>query len=263
MWYQMCEWIPALAWLCIAVAMGTTWVPFWVMVLIGSWCWPNGACCTMVTIWRGVVAVLLWMILLAEPIEPWVMPGTDSTFTKERTHFVTDIICKNSNQVKLHDQSAHLWPPLRSRAFLFLWRAAGLLRQQYWRPPQGSDAPRAPSASAAARMWRMWRGWPQHTWRVWSSALTDAGPQSEPAGWWWETLREKTSTHLVTLCELIDALLTHRLRQIQISSAILVSLRSYFIDLINISNNWLFFIFSVSILNISFSNFVVGFIFLF
>lgn len=84
----MCEWIPALAWLCIAVAMGTTWVPFWVMVLIGSWCWPNGACCTMVTVWRGVAAVLLWMILLAEPIELWVMPGTDSTFTKETEHIL-------------------------------------------------------------------------------------------------------------------------------------------------------------------------------
>lgn len=36
----------------------------------------------MVTVWRGV-AVLLWMIRLAEPIEVWVMVGTASTFTAD------------------------------------------------------------------------------------------------------------------------------------------------------------------------------------
>ncbi len=111
------------------------------MVLIGSWCWPNGACWSMVTVWRGVAAVLLWMILLAEPIE-WAMPGTDSTFTKERQNTFShrQLSVKTHNRVKLHDQSAHLWPPLRSPAFVFWWRAAGLLRPWYWRSSQGSDA---------------------------------------------------------------------------------------------------------------------------
>lgn len=41
---------PELAGACRAVVM--LWVPFCVMVLMGSWCCPRGACCTMVTVCR-------------------------------------------------------------------------------------------------------------------------------------------------------------------------------------------------------------------
>lgn len=63
-----------------AVPMGTRWVPFCVMALTGSWCWPSGPCCKIVTVVNGA-AWELWMMRLTPPIEVAVMDGTDSTFT--------------------------------------------------------------------------------------------------------------------------------------------------------------------------------------
>lgn len=63
-----------------AVVIGIRRVPFCVMVLIGSRCWPRGVCCKMVTVVRGV-AWEVWMMRLALPIEEAVTAGTGSTLT--------------------------------------------------------------------------------------------------------------------------------------------------------------------------------------
>lgn len=55
------------------------WVPFCVMALMGSWCWPTGAGCSMVTVCRGAADWGVWMMQLEPPIE--VMVGTVSTLT--------------------------------------------------------------------------------------------------------------------------------------------------------------------------------------
>lgn len=44
------------------MAVVMLWVPFCVMVLMGSWWCPIGACCTMVTVCSGAVDPELWMI---------------------------------------------------------------------------------------------------------------------------------------------------------------------------------------------------------
>lgn len=77
------QYSPALPCPCIAVVIGTMCVPFCVTVFIGSWCWPRGACCTIVTVCKGVVWDV-WMIRLAAPIVAWLIAGIGSTFTEKQ-----------------------------------------------------------------------------------------------------------------------------------------------------------------------------------
>lgn len=77
------QYVPALLCPWMAVVMGTMCVPFCVTVFIGSWCWPRGVCCTIVTVCRGVVWDV-WMIRLAAPIVAWLIAGIGSTLTEKQ-----------------------------------------------------------------------------------------------------------------------------------------------------------------------------------
>jgi len=69
------------------------WVPFCVMALMGSWCWPMGACCTMVTVCRGVADWELWMMRL----EALTEVGAVSTLTEKRSRNTKTLFNRDNN----------------------------------------------------------------------------------------------------------------------------------------------------------------------